>query len=221
MSEASATTPITRVGVIGGTGDLGRGLALRAAQAGFEVTIGSREAERAIKIAHELEHGIHGTDNAGCAAWADLVFVAVPYAGHAELLQSLASVVAHKIVVDCVNPLAFDAQGCYALDVAEGSAALQAQAILVESTVVSAFHTVSARLLLDSSLVAIGTDVLVLGDDRAATDAVQDMVSRFAGMRGIYGGRLRNSKQVEALTANLISINRRYKVHAGIRISDL
>ena len=211
----------SRIGVLGGTGDLGRGLALRAAQAGFEVTIGSRDGERAIAVAADLGHGIHGAANDQCADWAEVGFVAVPYAGHAELLRRLVSPLAGKIVVDCVNPLGFDAQGCYPLKVPEGSASLQAAAILTGSTVVSAFHTVSARLLLDPSLEAIETDVLVLGDERDATDQIQAIVSRFRGMRGIYGGRLRNSHQVEALTANLISINRRYKVHAGIRVSDL
>lgn len=212
---------VRRVGILGGTGDLGRGLALRASRAGFEVTIGSRDADRACDVARQLGHGISGADNARCAHSADVVFVAVPYDGHADLLRGLTEQLAGKVVVDCVNPLGFDAQGCYPLDVPEGSASLQAQAILSRSTVVSAFHTVSARLLLDPALDTIETDVLVLGDDRAATDLVQAVVARFHGMRGIYGGRLRNSRQVEALTANLISINRRYKVHAGIRISDL
>ena len=227
VQEGTASAPARRVGILGGTGDLGRGLALRASRAGFEVMIGSRDGDRAADVAGQLAFeagragGIVGADNARCADWAEVVFVAVPYAGHADLLRGLVETLAGKIVIDCVNPLGFDAQGCYPLGVPEGSASLQAQAILAGSTVVSAFHTVSARLLLDPALDAIETDVLVLGDDRAATDLVQAMVTRFHGMRGIYGGRLRNSRQVEALTANLISINRRYKVHAGIRISDL
>ena len=104
----------------------------------------------------------------------------------------------------------------------EGSAAQQAQALLPESTVVGAFHHVSAVLLQDRELAAVpAMDVLVLGDDREATDAVQRLADRVAGLRGVYGGRLRNCGQVEAFTANLISINRRYKSHAGVRITDL
>jgi 8-hydroxy-5-deazaflavin:NADPH oxidoreductase len=103
----------------------------------------------------------------------------------------------------------------------EGSAAEQAAALLPESRVVAAFHHVSAVLLLDPTVDDLDTDVLVLGDDREATDAVQDLVAEIPGMRGIYAGRLRNAHQVEALTANLISVNRRYKSHAGVRITDV
>ena len=126
-----------------------------------------------------------------------------------------------KVVVDCVNPLGFDKQGAFALDVPEGSAAQQAAGLLPDSTVVAAFHHVSAVLLLDEAVGSIETDVLVLGDDREATDLVQALADRITGMHGVYGGRLRNAGQVEGLTANLISVNRRYKAHAGIRITDI
>jgi NADPH-dependent F420 reductase len=210
-----------KVGVLGGTGDQGRGLALRLAAAGLSVTVGSRALERAQASAAELGHGILGLDNAGCADASDILIAAVPYDGHKELLEALRDRLVGKIVIDCVNPLGFDKQGAFVLPVPEGSAAQQAQDVLPESTVVGAFHNVSAQLLLDTSLATIETDVLVLGDDREATDAVQGLVDRIPGMRGIYGGRLRNAAQVEALTANLISVNRRYKVHAGIRITDV
>jgi NADPH-dependent F420 reductase len=124
-------------------------------------------------------------------------------------------------VVDCVNPLGFDSQGAYALPVEEGSAAQQAAAILPDSTVVGAFHHLSAVLLLDESLESLATDVMVVGDDRSATDLVQRLADALPGVRGIYAGRLRNAHQVEALTANLISVNRRYKAHAGVRITDV
>jgi NADPH-dependent F420 reductase len=147
--------------------------------------------------------------------------VAVPYEGHRALLESLRGQLDGKIVVDCVNPLGFDQRGAFALEVDEGSAAEQAAAILPDSTVVAAFHHVSAVLLLDSEVDTLDTDVLVLGDDREATDRVQALVDDIKGMRGIYAGRLRNARQVEALTANLISINRRYKAHAGLRVTDV
>jgi hypothetical protein len=92
---------------------------------------------------------------------------------------------------------------------------------LVESTVVGAFHNVSAVLLEDPEVTSLDTDVLVLGDVREATDLVQELCAKLPGVRGIFGGRLRNAFQVEALTANLISVNRRYKAHAGIRITDV
>ena len=149
------------------------------------------------------------------------MIVAVPWGGHKELLQSLAAELAGKVVVDCVNPLGFDEQGAFPLTVEEGSAAQQAASVLPGSSVVAAFHHVSAVLLLDESLQEVDTDVLVLGDDRKSTDLVQALADSIPGMRGIFGGRLRNAHQVEALTANLISVNRRYKAHAGLRLTDL
>jgi NADPH-dependent F420 reductase len=159
--------------------------------------------------------------NHDCAAVAEIVIVAVPWDGHADLLRSLQSCLAGRIVVDCVNPLGFDKQGAFALTVSEGSAAEQAAALLPDSRVVAAFHHISAVLLLDESVDRIDTDILVLGDDREATDAVQALAGLIPGMRGVYGGRLRNAGQVEAFTANLISMNRRYRAHAGVRITDI
>ncbi len=209
------------IGVLGGTGDQGRGLAYRLARAGQAVVIGSRTAERAEAAAARIGLGVRGADNAACARASDVVIVAVPWDGHADTLSALRSDLAGKIVVDCVNPLGFDKQGAYGLEVPEGSAAEQAAAILPDSRVVAAFHHISAVTLLDPSVDAVDTDVLVLGDDREATDLVQALAGRIKGIRGIYAGRLRNARQVEALTANLISVNRRYKAHAGIRITDI
>lgn len=213
------------VAVLGGTGPQGRGLARRFAAAGLPVVIGSRSAERAAEAASALVEAVGGTvtgaDNAGAAEAGDVVVVAVPWDGHGELLKELAPVLAGKVVVDCVNPLGFDKQGAYALPVEEGSAAQQAQGILTESTVVGAFHNVSAVKLEDPEVASVDTDVLVLGDVRAATDLVQDLAGTIPGVRGVYGGRLRNAHQVEALTANLISVNRRYQAHAGVRVTDI
>lgn len=207
--------------MLGGTGEQGRGLARRFALAGHQVVLGSRSAERALAAAEGLPGTVSGAANADAAAAADVVVCAVPWEGHKELLQELAPVLAGKVVVDCVNPLGFDKQGAFALAVEEGSAAEQAALVLPESRVVAAFHHVSAVLLLDETVASMDTDVLVLGDDREATDLVQALVGRITGMRGIYAGRLRNAHQVEALTANLISVNRRYKAHAGVRITDV
>ena len=211
------------IAVLGGTGDQGRGLAHRFAAAGNPVIIGSRRAERAAAAAESLRpgRGIRGMSNADAAREADVVIVAVPWEGHRDLLASLAEVLSGKIVIDCVNPLGFDERGAYPLPVAEGSAAQQAAAVLPGSRVVGAFHHVSAVVLLDPDVAGIDLDVMVLGDDRAATALVQALASRIPGARGVYAGRLRNCGQVEALTANLVSVNRRYKAHAGLRITDI
>jgi hypothetical protein len=213
------------VAVLGGTGPQGRGLARRFAAAGIPVVIGSRDADRAAATATELAEATRGTvsgaDNATAAGQGDVVVVAVPWDGHRDLLAGLAPQLAGKVVVDCVNPLGFDKQGAYAVRVDEGSAAEQARALLPRSTVVGAFHHVSAVLLDDPSVETVDTDVMVLGDDREATDLVQALADTIPGVRGIYSGRLRNAHQVEALTANLISINRRHRAHAGVRVTDV
>ena len=213
------------VTILGGTGPQGRGLARRFAAAGIPVVIGSRDGDRAAALAAELAEAtggtVSGTENATAAGQGDVVVVAVPWDGHRDLLAGLTAQLAGKVVVDCVNPLGFDKQGAYALDVEEGSAAEQARALLPDATVVGAFHHVSAVLLEDPAVTSVDTDVMVLGDDREATDLVQALASSIPGVRGVYGGRLRNCHQVEALTANLISVNRRYKAHAGVRVTDV
>jgi len=221
-SEGAALIALddARIGIIGGTGEQGRGLARRFAQAGLRVSIGSRDASRAEQIAAEMQ-GVTGSDNLTCAEACDIAIIAVPWGAHADTIAPLASALAGKVVVDCVNPLGFDSSGAYALPVAEGSAAQQAAELLPDSVLTAAFHHVSAVLLLDETLDRVDTDVLVLGDVRAATDLVAELAARIPGVRGVYGGRLRNAGQVEAFTANLISMNRRYKAHAGVRITDI
>ncbi|MFG2029482.1 NADPH-dependent F420 reductase [Streptomyces sp. NPDC048825] len=209
------------VGVLGGTGPQGKGLAYRLARAGQKVIIGSRAAERAQSAADELGHGVEGADNAECARRSDIVIVAVPWDGHGKTLESLREELSGKLVVDCVNPLGFDKKGAYALKPEEGSAAEQAAALLPDSRVTAAFHHLSAVLLQDPEVEEIDTDVMVLGEDRADVEMVQALAGRIPGMRGIFSGRLRNAHQVESLVANLISVNRRYKAHAGLRITDV
>nr|BFE59460.1 NADPH-dependent F420 reductase [Dactylosporangium thailandense] len=225
--EANAVTnpEIRTVAVLGGTGPQGRGLARRFAAAGLRVVLGSRDVDRAQAAAGELEAAtggrVEGTGNLAAARLGEVVIVAVPWEAHAELLTELAPALAGKLVVDCVNPLGFDGKGAFALRVPEGSAAEQAAALLPESRVVAAFHHVSAVLLDDPAVEFIDSDVLVLGEDRDAVELVQQLVATIPGMRGVYGGRLRNAHQVEAFTANLISINRRYKAHSGLRVTDI
>ncbi len=216
------------VGVLGGTGAQGRGLALRWAASGLDVVLGSRDSERAEQAAAELNEElaavsgaatVRGAGNRDVAAESDVVLAAVPFDAHEKTLADLVDVLDGKIVIDCVNPLGFDKKGPFVLDVDGGSAAEQAQAILPGSHVIGAFHNVSAVILADLSITDVDTDVLVLGEDRDDVAVVTQLADRIPGMRGLYGGRLRIAAQVEALTANLIAINRRYKTHAGIRIT--
>ncbi|WP_409333096.1 NADPH-dependent F420 reductase [Trujillonella humicola] len=230
MSDGRAVEDLV-VGVLGGTGPQGRGLAVRLAAAGQRVLLGSRDGDRAAEVAGQvaerastaggLEASVQGGANADVAGAADLVIVAVPFAGHAATLAELAEPLAGKVVVDCVVPMGFDELGAYVLEVPEGSVAQQAAGLLPDSHVVGAFHHLSAVLLEDLSRPTLDGDVMVVGDDRASTDLVQALAGRLPGMRGIYAGRLRNAAQVEALTINLVSVNRRYKAHAGVRITDV
>ncbi|MGI8613304.1 MAG: NADPH-dependent F420 reductase [Nocardioidaceae bacterium] len=209
------------IGIIGGTGPQGLGLATRWAAAGRQVLVGSRDRGRAASLASRIGRGVVGDDNASVAARAELLVVTVPWAAHGDTVGALAAHSAGKLVVDCVNPLGFDAHGPFALAVPEGSAAQQAQLLLPKATVVGAFHHVSAVRLADLEVASFDMDVLVVGDVREATDTVIGLVEAIPGMRGIYAGRLRNAGQVEALTANLIAVNRRYRAHAGIRVTDV
>jgi NADPH-dependent F420 reductase len=215
------------VGILGGTGDQGRGLSYRFARAGLRVLIGSRSAERGEAAAREVAAlpgvtgEVTGAGNLDVARAADLAIVTVPWDGHAETVASLREPLAGKVVVDCVNPLGFDERGPYAVQVAEGSAAEQTAALLPSSRVCAALHHVSAVLLADPTVDRVDLDVLVLGDDRQAVAVVMALAARIDGVRGVHAGRLRNAGQVEALTANLIVINRRYKTHAGLRITNL
>lgn len=222
LPDVSALT----VGIIGGTGDQGRGLAYRLAVAGQSILVGSRSSERGQQVAADLNPmpgvttAVRGGDNRQAAS-ADVVIVATPWEGHAATLTALEEQLAGKIVVDCVNPLGFDSRGPYSLPVPEGSAAEQAASLLPDSRVCAAFHHVSAALLTDPEVAEVELDVMVLSEDREAASTVQALAGRIPRMRGIYAGRLRNAGQVEALTANLIAINRRYKAHSAIRITHL
>jgi NADPH-dependent F420 reductase len=214
-----------KVGILGGTGPQGRGLARRLAAAGHDVLIGSRTPERAELIAADYGQpqgsgSVTGGSNSD-AATAELVIITVPYDGQADLLSTLTTELAGKIVVDCVNPLGFDERGPFPLSVAAGSAAQEAQQLLPASTVIAAFHHVSAVLLDDPTVDHLGDDVLVLGEDREAVAVVCELATAIPGARGIYAGRLRNAGQVEALAANLIAINRRYKTQAGLAITGV
>jgi NADPH-dependent F420 reductase len=218
-----------RIAVIGGTGPQGKGLGYRFARHGHSVVLGSRAAEKAVPVAEEITARlgdlegageVSGAANADACDGADVVLLAVPYDGHDDLVATLP--LAGKVVISCVNPLAFDKRGAHGLviDAGEGSAAERAQALAPDATVVGAFHNVSAvGLWSDEDF--LDEDVLCVGDSDEGKAVAMELARAVTGREGISAGKLRLARQLEPLTAVLISINRKYKVHSGIRITGL
>lgn len=215
-----------QIAILGGTGPLGKGLGFRFALAGHDVRLGSRKAERAVAAAEELHPRLDaparlsGGGNAEVVASADVVVLTVPFDGQIALLDSLAEPLRGQVLVSCVNPLGFDASGPHALHVPEGSAAQQAALALPETTVVAAFHHLSAPGLLEEGEIH-DESVLVCGDDEAAKATVIELAGTTAARGGVDAGPLRNAQQIEAMTAVLISINRTYKTRSGIAIAGV
>lgn len=213
------------VGVLGGTGPQGRGLGLRLALAGHEVVLGSRTPERAASTAkelaadHDLPDGLLTGGANGVAADRDVVVVAVPFGGVRPLLEAVGDQLDGRIVVSCVNRLAFDG-GPHPVPVDEGSAAELIASLVPDATVVGAFHHLPAgRLTSDTE--PLDMDVLVTGDDRDAVAAVCRLADDLGGVRGVPAGALRLSRPLEELTAVVIAVNKRYKVTAGVRLTGL
>jgi len=213
------------VAVLGGSGAEGSGLALRIAHAGYQVVIGSRDANRAIEAAREIaEHAkgakVSGTDNLSAARQAELVILTVPWSAQRSTLENVKDALAGKILVDVTVPLVPPKVNRVQLP-AEHSAAVGAQMLLGEQVrVVSAFQNVSAHQLkhLDHE---VNCDVLVCGDDKDAREVVVQL-AKDAGMRAWHAGSLANSVASEALTSVLIFLNQRYKSPgSGIRITGL
>jgi NADPH-dependent F420 reductase len=207
------------IAVLGGTGDLGSGLAKRWIAAGYSIVIGSRSAEKAQAFAKELGGNARGDDNVGAAKAADIVVLAVPFGSHEATLLEVKDAVQGKIVVDAAVPLVPPKVSVVQLP-PEGSAAQIAQNLLGDGVkVVSAFHNVGATKLHAGG--RADCDVLVFGNDKEARDIVIGLAGEVA-TSGVDGGVLANSAAAEALTSVLIGINRRYKVPgAGIRITGL
>jgi NADPH-dependent F420 reductase len=209
------------VAVVGGTGHLGAAIGRRLALAGYQVIIGSREADRAREAAAKLSQGlsvpIRGAANPDAAREASIVIVAVPWASQAQILADVRSSVAGKIVVDTTVPLVPPKVMRVQLP-PEGSAAQTAQKLLGDGVrVVSAFHNVAAHKLATDQ--EVDCDVLVFGDDKDARAQVIELV-KACRLRGLHGGALANSAAAEAFTSVLIFINKQYSVDgAGIRIT--
>jgi 8-hydroxy-5-deazaflavin:NADPH oxidoreductase len=221
----SAPRPIA---VLGGTGPEGFGLALRWAQAGETVIIGSRDAQRARDAADKIKQrtpraNVSGDDNTTACGAADLLVLTIPFEGHAALLKQLKPAIRPgSIVVDTTVPLAASVGGraTRTLGVWQGSAAQETAELVPKGiSVVAAFHNVGAELLNADG--PVDCDVIVCSDDPNASQIVRNLAKKIPGVRALDGGKLENARIVEQITALLIGLNIRHKGHSGIRITGL
>ncbi|MEO8456797.1 MAG: NADPH-dependent F420 reductase [Chloroflexota bacterium] len=216
---------MARIAFIGGTGPEGIGLAMRFVKSGNIVFIGSRTEEKAAAAVAEIqaalpEGEIYGGFNWEGAAKADFVFVTVPADGHKDILTELAEHIGNKVVVDCVVPMVFDADGPRPAPPEAGSAAEEAQLILPDAKVISGFHHVDGKSLQKVDRPMQG-DVLICGDDKQAKKNVMGLAEEIEYMRALDAGPLYNSRILESVTAVLITINKQYKAHSGIHITGV
>lgn len=223
---SSPEPEIWRIALVGGTGPEGRGLAQRLAIAGHTVIIGSRSADRAHDIAFELAEAcgekaiITGATNATAVSEADLTVLTIPYSGLVDTLPPLAPSLESQIVISTIAPIEFREGRPVALTVEVGSAAQEVARLLPASRIVSAFQTVDAHALADLDH-ELDTDVLVSSDDTEARRLVVRLANGIAGVRALSAGRLATSRYVEECTALLITLNRIYKSHSGLRITGV
>ncbi|MBW3662435.1 MAG: NADPH-dependent F420 reductase [Actinobacteria bacterium] len=215
------------LGILGGTGPQGRGLACRWALAGHEVHIGSRSRERAQDAVDDViervgrdDIAVHAATNDEAATAAEIVVVAVPYDAQQTLLPPLRDTVGDKVVCNVVNPMVFDDLGPKAVRIDAGSSAEECQELWPDARVVSAFHDVSSRRLLRPHE-PIDTHVLICADDQEAAHRVAHLASRIEGMWGVYCGPLRNSEYIENITPVILFINRYYHIQAGLLIDGI
>lgn len=225
-ADEAAVAPIP---IIGGTGALGYGLAVRWSDAGLDVVIGSREPTRAEEAAGRVravvpDASVSGFGNDEAAARGPIVFLTVPFRAQSETLNNLREALQpDQILVDCTVPLAAAVGGraTRSLGVWQGSAAEQAQEMVPEGvTVVSALHTIGAPTLADPAA-PLGEDVLVCGDKKRHKAPVARLIERIDGLRAVNAGALEMARIAEQLTPLLISVNVRYKAHAGLRLVGL
>jgi len=219
-----------KIGILGGTGPEGSGLAARWAAAGEQIVIGSRDMNRAAETAKLLRARlgsntkIEGADNPSALAQCEVIVLTVPFSGQAALLKQLKP---HwkpgQILIDTTVPLAAAVGGAPSrmLHVWQGSAAQQARELVPASVVVAAaFHNLSAELLAQTG--PVDCDILVCSDDDEAKRVATELAGKIPGARALNGGKLENARIVESITALLIGLNARYKVHtAGIRFTGL
>ena len=215
------------ISIIGGTGPEGKGLGLRLAMAGEKVFIGSREEPKGQEVAQQIKEiegvrniTVEGGSNLNAAKMGDIIIISTPYSGHKQTLMDYASLLKDKIIIDVVVPLSFSRGKISTLPILEGSVAEEAQEILKESSVVGAFHNVSAEDLLIPNK-KMDCDVIVCSNNQDSKKTVIQLTEKILGLRGIDGGGLHNSKYVEDFTALLININKIYKTHSSIKISGI
>lgn len=214
------------LGIVGGTGPQGRGLAARWAKAGHRVHVGSRTLEKAEAAVEDVrgrvgdEPDVRAGTNRDVAEAAEIVVVALPYTAQARALPDLADACADKVVCNVVNPMEFDELGPKAVPVEAGSAAEECQQLMPDGRVVSGFHDVSSRRLLKVDE-RIDTHVLICGDDDEACHRVAHLASRIDGMWGVLCGPLRMSEYVENITPLILTINRLYRTQAGLLIDGI
>jgi len=215
----------SRIAIIGGTGPEGLGLAMRFTKAGHMVYIGSRSEERANeaveKVRAKLPEGdVFGGLNAEGAEKADFVFLTVPSDAHHDTLVNLEEAIGEKVLIDVVVPMLWDKDGPKAVVVDEGSAAMQASALLQKAKVISGFHHLDGSELQKVDKPLQG-DVVVVGDHKASKKKVMDLVEEIEYVRALDGGGLANSHYLEEWTVQLLQINKIYKAHAGVRITGI
>ena len=215
------------IAIIGGTGPEGSGLALRWAQAGETVVIGSRDLQRAAAAVEEIHkrtpRKLFAAENISACESAEFVVLTIPFEVHAEMLKILKPALRPgQIVVDTTVPLAASVGGrpTRTLGVWQGSAAQETAELVPEGVaVVAAFHNISADLLKHEG--PVDCDVIVCGDDKDAARKVRELARKIPGVRALDGGKLENARIVEQITALLIGLNIRHKGHSGIRITGL
>ena len=210
------------IGIIGGTGPEGRGLAVRWAMAGEKVAIGSRLQERGETGAAAVnaiipDAGVSGDANKTVAGASDVVVIAVPLEAVKETVSAIALEIEDKIVVSVVAALEWIDGRPHPVLLPAGSVAQEIQNLLPRARVTSAFHTLSAEKLADP-LVALSEDTIVCGDVREARHEVMGLARRISGIRPVSGGRLNNSYYPEVLVGMLAGMNRIYKTHTGFKI---
>jgi len=209
------------IGIIGGTGPEGKGLAARFARAGLDVLVGSRSAERGEEAAQEVREraggSVRGATNVDAAGQADVVLVTLPYSGQADTLTALKDEIGSKILVSTVVPMQFGGGKVEMLQIEDGSAAQEMQRLLPDARVVGAYQNLAARKLFDVDHDLDG-DVIVCSDDKEALQEVINLTGQIPGLRGVNGGPLATSHFVEGITTLLVHINRNYKSETSIKI---
>jgi len=214
---------MTTVGILGGTGPAGSGVAIRMASAGYDVVIGSRDPGRATEVAKGLTprgsgtlRGASNEDAASC----DLVVVATPWDSAVATVKALRSQLASKVVISMVNALVREGKELVPVYPSRGSMAAQLAFALPESTVVGAFHHLPADQMLDLDS-GLDGDVVIFSDDDSARQRVADLVDEMPGLRGIVAGSMSLASPIEAFTAVCVSINIRHKVHSYVKLAGL